>query len=327
MALCCRNWLRLFKNPTLWRSREFDFSGLQSQDVCKSGCQFARTFGRHLRKLTITCGIPSFYTQRIIQKSVESFLFEMSNVRGLHLTSFSAEHMHLSTSWFFIGSRNRLVAAISRFLRRQVKLESVDLSAMHAPVDNACRLIDSVSRACGDTLSRLVIDDLFIRRAAAFLKKRYLRGIQRFTALKTLSLNYDYISEDVVMILGDSLGECLESLTIKVNKNSFRDHLISEQGWNSFREDCPNASVVIHFESMVNFSEMKPILVRGIPMKECQICGGYDESEWCLSDTINHISEYYKDILGEYIVIPFYNPEQNRKRKDKLHIQAYIQYR
>ena len=128
MALVCRRWNSVFSNPCLWRYRYFRFGGLRSsRDEAQRAVGFTRKHGHALRHLTFLCETLTFRICKIYQMTITKCLSTLG-CRSCRLHTFVMSRLFIKTYWCFDFTRERLVAALARFLKRQTALKKFDMS-------------------------------------------------------------------------------------------------------------------------------------------------------------------------------------------------------
>lgn len=299
MARVCRNWSLAFEAGCLWRRRRFEMGGYRARTAEFQASGFAEKFGQHLRYLTISCNHPSLVTCKIFQRAMEAFLPKLQ--RKAKLKEFRFSRLEMDRYWRYEQLKEKLILTLTRFLRQQFCLRVLDLSYSQFYLSAGLRIIESVGLSCGHCLRRLMMEDIFHSRLTVYSGLRYKRAMSRFTNLRTLSLNYGYLSDDVMEILRGNLAGKLKTMRVRVYRSDPHGHRITKLAWNGLRRACPSLKVKFNFESIGFASDIIPILVAGIPLYELYIWTGFDDnSDWRLSSTLNHVAANFKDSLGRY---------------------------
>lgn len=295
-ALTCRNWGRLYYTPCLWRKRHFDVGGYRVHANGLRACQFASLHGRHVQNLSLTCTHPSYHTAKMFQKTMEELLFKMRHAK---LVEFELERLELERFWRFEASRDRLISNFVRFFRYQYRLETFDMTSAQLPSNGGIRILETLGSNSGETIKELFLEDFFHSRLAIIQVPRYLNCLTLFKNVEFLALNYNCISEDVIVLFAKTLRGKLDMINIKVCKLDPRHHRISGGAWGMLKRACPKLVVSFWFENIGQMHEIVPILSKEIPVRDFHIWTGYDdEADWGLNDTIRHLHVNYKHIIG-----------------------------
>lgn len=298
-ALVCQGWNRVFKSPCLWRTRSFEMGGYKAQIHGARACSFASTFGQYLRYLSISCSHPSYHTCKLFQKSIDELLVILKDTET-QLVDFELCRLELERYWKYDTHRDKLVSIFSKFLKTQRRLQCFDMSCAQFPAFGGCRVLDAIATQSSSTLQDLMIEDFFHSRLSVYPVKKFHKVISKFTDLKYLAINYNCLSDEVLEIFSKSLQKKLHFLNIKVSRNDPHLHRISGYAWKQLTRACPCLRVAIWFESVGMHNEIASILVKEAPVKDLHIWSGYDDdSDWRLSETVNHIAESYANVIGE----------------------------
>ena len=140
MALVCSRWSRIFSRPCLWRYRYFRFGGLRSNRTeAQRAIGFARKHGHALRYLTVICEHPSFSLCKRFQKTVTDF-FGALTWKNCKLRHLIMGQLYIDRYWRYDFTRERLVASLARFLKKQTTLELFDMSEAMFGVNNGFKV-------------------------------------------------------------------------------------------------------------------------------------------------------------------------------------------
>ncbi|KAL4223717.1 F-box only protein 39 [Mactra antiquata] len=296
-ALVCQSWYRAFKSPCLWRTRSFEMGGYKAQIYGERACKFATSFGQYLRYLAISCSHPSYHTCKLFQKTIDDFLVTLKEADA-QLVDFELCRLELERYWKYDTHRDKLVSIFSKFLKTQRRLQCFDMSSAQFPAFGGCRVLDAIGHHSGSTLQDLMIEDFFHSRLSLYNVKKFHKVITKFTNLQYLAINYNCLSDEVLEIFSKSLQRKLHFLNIKVFRNDPHFHRISGYAWKQFTLACPCLRVAYWFESVGMHNEIAPILAREAPVKDIHLWSGYDDdSDWRLSETIDHIADSYTNMI------------------------------
>lgn len=297
-AQVCSGWSRIFDSPCLWRARYFELGGYRAMQHGVKACKFAENFGQYLRYLSISCSHPSYYTCRLFQKSIDEF-FGVLKEAGTQLIEFELCRLELERYWKYDTPKEKLISIFSKFMRTQRRLRSFDMSSAQLPAFGGCRILDAIANHSGSGVQDLLIDDFFHSRLAVYQVKKFQKVIGKFTNLKYLSLNYNCLSEEILETFTRSLQGKLHFMNIKVFRSDPHLHRISGVTWKLLTRACPRLRVAFWFESIGSYTEIAPILLKEIPVKDIHIWSGYDDDQnWRLAEVIDHITEAYQSFIG-----------------------------
>ena len=139
-ALVCSRWSRIFSSPCLWRHRYFRFGGLRSsRDEAQRAIGFTRKHGHALRHLTFVCEHPNFSICKRFQKTITE-CFSTLGWRNCRLRTYIMSQLYIDRYWRYDFTRERLVTAIARLLKRQTALELFDMSEAMFSVNNGFKV-------------------------------------------------------------------------------------------------------------------------------------------------------------------------------------------
>ncbi|KAK3084259.1 hypothetical protein FSP39_010761 [Pinctada imbricata] len=294
-ALVCKNWLRMFHAPCLWRWRSFDMGGYRALKSGIRACQFAEILGSHLRYLTITCNHPSYHTAKVFQKAMEDLLLK---IRSAKIVEFEMEKLELDRFWKYETARDKLTNNLVRFFKGQVKIRMFDMTAAQFPALGGIRILETVGSSSGEKVEEIYLEDFFHSRIAAFQIPRFVQAITCFKELRFIAINYNCVSDEILEIFAKSLKGKLRCLNMKVYRNDPHRHQVSPYIWKRLRNACPKLRVTVWIESIGFYEEVLPVLSKDMPLREFHMWTGYDDdAEWRLHDTIYHLTNTYTGSL------------------------------
>ncbi|XP_050408604.2 uncharacterized protein LOC126823674 [Patella vulgata] len=234
------------------------------------------------------------------------FLTHLSKVRGTKILSLKIDYMDFYHGWrFFEMSRARLVGALCKFIRKQRHLQFIDISGAQIDFRDGGRVLKALA-ACHakNTLQTLQMKDFFELRYMAPHNDSFLAALRKFTTLKHLYLNFIYLNQTVLDILGKKLGTTLESLRLVIDSSEPQGRVLSHYDWTNFRERSPNCKVIFHFLGMMSQIEYTSALCRGAQVVEVDILSweGYpndlEPDTERMSEVVMHIANnFYKDLV------------------------------
>ena len=308
MACACKNWYRLFSSSVLWRERKVEFSSLAADRTAEKEIKFLNKHGQHLNKLKLGFGQPSFRSCAVISKAAENYLKRFSLRNDIHLKMIDLDNLRMEQYWHFILSRNRLITAICRMLRKQKFLETVNLSNARMRIFDACRILESLSKGpTANTIKNLYIEDFFENNVYPMRQLRYLHAISRFLCLENIHLNYKYLSEEVLLYFGRRLSASLQYLSIMI-EGDIRGMELPSHCWEELKSRCAKLKVAIYLcTTIIRGNDLTTSFVRGIPLCELYLTSWarFDDTEERLGILLRHIGNTYRSTIGKCIYIVF----------------------
>ena len=149
-------------------------------------------------------------------------------------------------------------------------------------------------------LYNLAIEDFFEPRQKVFAQPRFLKILSTIRRLANLSVNYNYLSDDVLMLLTCTTSQTLELINIKVFHTDPNQHKLNPILWRRLKRAAPKLAVSVYFEAVGDNRVIKRILLPAIPVVAIQIWTStrrHDE-DWQLCQALRHIADSYADTLG-----------------------------
>lgn len=219
MSMVCKNWLRIFHTPSLWRRRQFNLGGYYAHIAQEMACKFAAKHGQDLRYMTINSGHPSYHSCSLFQAATEKTLAAFQGKARIH--HFILRRLEIDRFWRLGGAREKLVSCLCRFFKSQRHIKVVDMTSSLFPLIGGCRLMEALAFTSDNTLQSLHIIDFFHHRLSAYNVNRFRKAISRLVNLKVLALNYNCFSEKIFLNLVTSGKGGLEKLKMKVNRYVF----------------------------------------------------------------------------------------------------------
>ncbi|XP_041348758.1 F-box only protein 39-like [Gigantopelta aegis] len=294
MSLTCKNWNNVFSYPCLWRTRYIELGGYKAISAGERACKFADSHGDHVRYLFLSCTHPSSHSCKVIQMTIDNFLFKIQNAKLLH---FELVRLNLDRFWKFEHLKEKIVHSFARFLLGQRNMLNFDMGDAHFSLTSGCRILEAIGSASGSTIKDLDIEDFFHSRLAMFQVKRFRNAFAMFTNLSCLSLNYNCLSDEIFECLAKTLAGKLKNISCTIYRTDPHYHRISSFSWKNLKAVCPSLTVDFWFESIGMSVDINRILVPEAPVREMHLWTGFDDSaDWQLGDTINHIAAHHKQI-------------------------------
>ncbi|BFZ03057.1 hypothetical protein BsWGS_06096 [Bradybaena similaris] len=256
-SMTCKQWRRVYYDPSLWRSRTFEFRG-----YCKSHAErlqtlkkYVDTMGIYLQHIRIVCPSPNMLTAFDVARCVETLLSGLSCTQFGRSTiqSFEMCQLFFARTWnFFRSSKCLLVDSISTFLEFQTQVKVLDLHNAFLPPPFAYRIMKSFARSNSVmTLEVLDILNYYSSEVSTNLIGRQLQSVCKGCwRLQEIKLNYAYLSSAKVVDLCEYLSESLKNLSIYVTIFDLArgGNIINSDSWRLAVQVCPRLQVYFHLE-------------------------------------------------------------------------------
>ncbi|RUS78999.1 hypothetical protein EGW08_013256 [Elysia chlorotica] len=274
-SCACRKWRRVFHDPSLWRSRSFDFSGYyrsQAQRMQQRLSGYVSAMGSHLQRLDVACSSPNLITAYSVAQGVRLLLLGLADLpagrRTLH--TFTLRHLNFDESWDgFRASKHVLVSSLSHFLQSQAALRSIDLKNAFLTPPFSHRVLRCVgasrSRA---TLTSLSVVNLFCcDTPSRYVAVHLMSVFRRCWRLSEISLNYIYLHAIGAARLCEALADSLLLLRLDLYVlDQTRGDVIRAAEWTSARLACPRLQVTLNTHCWPR--EPGAVIVASLPLRE-----------------------------------------------------------
>ena len=300
-ACTCKNWQRIFSTPKLWRYRRVVFNTQNAETTADRETKFIDQFGHCLYKLSLNFGQPNFKNCMAISKAGDLFMQRISLRNDIHIRELDLEALHMEQYWHFILSRNRLVGALCRMVRRQRFLHTVYMAGSRMRLIDGCRLLEALTKgATGSTIETIFMEDFFETTISPYRNPRFVKAMSRFLSLKHLHINYRYLNAVVLRNVSNRLGHSLENISLILD-GDVRGNEIRGEVWREFASKCPMAEVGIYLcTTILRGNDMRTPFVDGMPISNIYLTSWSrnDETEHRLGLLLRHIAVHYKHKLG-----------------------------
>ena len=248
MAKVCTTWSPLIDSGCLWRIRRFVF-GTYSEIGERKAIAFAAKHGRHLRDLEIKCRHPANSTKRF-HKNISIFLSFLHG--NAVLTDFDLSSLMLERYWRHEHTKELLFSTLSRFLKGQKRLIWFGMTSAQFSLLGGFKLLESLGIGSGLTLKFLNLEDFFHGGLRVFSLSRFVNLMDRFCKLRVVSLNYNCVSNDLIMKMAERFPRILKELNIKVNRFDPRLHRVDSFAWHILNNACPKLKVSMVYFNLYN---------------------------------------------------------------------------
>ncbi|BFZ03059.1 hypothetical protein BsWGS_06098 [Bradybaena similaris] len=303
-SMTCKQWRRVYYDPSLWRSRTFEFRG-----YCKSHAErlqtlmkYVDTMGTYLQHIRIVCPSPNVLTAYDVAGCVETLLSGLLCTQNGRSTiqSFEMCQLYFAHTWSFFRSSNLLLAnSIAAFLRLQKQVKTLSLHYAFLPPPFAYRIMKSFAQSKSvETLEVLDIRNYYSSEVSTILIGRQLKSIlPKCCRLQEIRLNYSYLSSAKVVDLCEYLSESLKNLCIYVTPDYSRDwNIINSDNWRDALHACPRLQVYFHFEGwprdalvfLVPYMPLAELTSSGTECRYSTLTLGYKTSLF-----LNHVAERF----------------------------------
>ncbi|XP_022086335.1 F-box only protein 39-like [Acanthaster planci] len=336
MAMVCSNWNRaIMKSPHLWRTKEFRLHG--NWRDCHN-LAYAKSVGRHLKRVYCSFGFRSHRYPRRMQKFFTALLAELYRsgpvqLLDLHVTSMQFHRNFQSPDTHH--ARKGIMRSLNRFLRRQTMLETLDLSEDLLRLDEGIALLSSVTENSSSTLKVLYIDDTFQQGAGVHADSSFARIMGRFTELVDVTINYSCMSAELLSRLATACSSALQVLNITTHRHDSHEHSIDREAWVDFSEALPGTHVTLSMSGIVRMVAVYRILTPGMPLTSLRVFG-HNDGGFHPDRTLRYLSRHFQHSIRKIVVDvgPVYHPYgrglhnlvQNCKKVENLQIHGRISW-
>lgn len=303
VATTCKNWNRLFSTAALWRKRRVKFSAVTPELTTEKEIKFLDKFGHCLNKLSLNLGRPTCRSCMEISKAVECYLQKICSRNDINIRELDLESLHMEQHWHFILSRNRVITALCKMIRRQKSIEAVYMAGARMRLVDGCRVLEALAKGRSrNTIKSLYLEDFFETSMVPFRHQRYVSAMSKFSVLEELHINYRYLSAEVIRNIANKLSQAFENLSV-VLEGDVRGLEIPSDAWMEFTETCPLADVGAYLcTTILRGNDLRPAFVRGIPLNQIYLTSWarIDETEQRLSLFLRHLGNMYNTTLENF---------------------------
>ncbi|KAH9524903.1 hypothetical protein Btru_028233 [Bulinus truncatus] len=301
MSQVCRDWNNSFKNPSLWRKREFVLGGPSAKITSKKNLCFTSIFGSCLRDVTIECHHKTSSTCRIITGTLEILL---KNIKGSQLCRFYLKDLELERFGKFPELKEKVARCLIKFFQSQTKLEQVRLEACQFSLSSGTKVLDSLTKSIGKELVYLDLSDYLLATPCVQELHKFQDTLTKFTNLSGICVNYSYISDRTIRHWAVSLCRKLESMYITVSGSEPHSHIISRSAWRELSASCPKLKVVVSLEDLSHANQIVPLLEPCVPLQSFFMSSDLESArETQLSATLKHLADNFKHRLEKLHLI------------------------
>ncbi|KAL4239468.1 F-box only protein 39 [Mactra antiquata] len=304
VACTCKNWNRLFSTAILWRKRRVVFDANAPETLAENEVKFLDRFGHCLTRLTLNFGRPTFKSCMNISKAAESYLKRMCSRNDIRLRELDLENLHMEQHWHFILSRNRLVTAVCKMIRKQRYLETVFMAGARLRLVDGCRILEALGKAqTRSKIKTLYMEDFFETNMFPSRHPRYVSAMSKFQVLEDIHLNYRYLSSEMIRNIANKQFRSMKTLSVVI-EGDVRGVEIPADAWMEFSEKCPLAEVGVYLcTTVLRGNDLRTPFVRGLPLNQIYLTSWsrIDETENRLANLLRHLGNMYNTSLGKHI--------------------------
>ena len=304
MGMTCQNWYRvIMSTPHLWRSAAMTFRG---KDEDTNHVKYARAVGRFWKKLYIFSGVRLGLRVGKFQRSFTAMLQILYSQRLDKLKELTVAELQFQRHFRgFLektsGARTGVLRSLNRFLRVQSQLECLDLSYATLKLEEGVSLLQSASEKSQNKIKYLQMFEMFSRDAAISFSADFANVIGRFETLVDLTLNYGYVTDELLTRLGECCRESLEFIRIRTHRNDSFQHTVDALLWNRIRQQIPRLRVKFSMSDIMKTNDIRRLLAMSMPLESVHICG-HDDNDFRPHRTTTHLARLYRDTLRKVVI-------------------------
>uniref|UniRef100_A0A3B4TF20 F-box protein 39 n=1 Tax=Seriola dumerili TaxID=41447 RepID=A0A3B4TF20_SERDU len=329
--MVCHHWHNVMRSPSLWRYRFFHFNGRLSKfrqsEYC-SAVTYARYLGPYLERLEVCVCPPrrSLAAQRL-EQTISGLFSELTRVRA-PLRSLSIVRLELNRSAWTLRLRNSLANCLIDFLRRGL-LSALSHSQSHLYPRCYISSLDLVGFFSG---SLHVYQDSSVPSVLCHLQ-----------GLTNLSLSYSCLSDELLMALRQSRnssreGDRLQTFSLHCSLNESHRQVVCGNSWAALASTCPDLTVKLTVDQVINTDRLARILQREIPLTEYSMTAFYSpDDDWSAVPLLCNLLPQYRRSL-QYLTLDLSNCNESLdeellelvqvcERLEQLRIWAFLEIR
>ncbi|XP_070572854.1 F-box only protein 39-like [Ptychodera flava] len=290
-----KHWYNIYKTPRLWRRRSFKLNGtFRDQRALK----YARSLGRYLVYCFLTCSIHSDRFARRFQKSLTSYLHCLFQLKA-NLKEFAFTQLELDRYFKDVFVRVKMIRSLTRFLRSQKQLVYFDMTSSWMNEIEGYQVLDALTLKCHSTVEYLHLEDYFGSHIPVYRSSDFLEIMSRFRSLKVINLNYNCLSNALLLRLAENCGSALRTFNIKCFKEDPYTQLIWASSWGELKNACRKLSVCICFDGVFAYETVKRILSSAIPLTHVDMFGDNEDDSFDPDLTMRYLARNYHATLQE----------------------------
>ncbi|XP_077996480.1 F-box only protein 39-like [Glandiceps talaboti] len=291
-----KHWHNVYKTPRLWRKCHFRLHGSFRDE---RAIKYARTLGRYMRSGYITCGIHSDRFARRFQKSLTSYLHYLYNQRtqleDLAFTRFELERYFRNQD-----IRSKLIRSLKRFLRIQRRLVYFDMTSCAMGELEGYQVLQALTNKCDATVQFLHLEDFFGSHISVYRSQEFVDVMSKFKTLKVINMNFNCLSNKLLLSLAETCGRTLKTLNIKCFRDDPYSQIIWGSSWGELKRACTNnLSVCICFDGVYAYEIVRRVLNPAIPLSHVDLYGDNEDDTFDPDITLRYLALNFNDTLQE----------------------------
>jgi hypothetical protein len=193
----------------------------------------------------------------------------------------------------------KLVNAMCGLFRGQTRLRVVKLTEAYVKLVTGKRLLQALAKGSGEHVTNLNIVDFFQYGLAMYRVPNFHLNITSFSNLRKLSINFNCLSDEILVGVARQTRGRLRRLTVRVQERDPHGHRISGRTWKATRALCPKLQVDFEFDSICTYPDVVPLLPPEIPLRSLRVWTGMDlEDESWVPGFICYTTENFSHCLG-----------------------------
>ena len=122
-------------------------------------------------------------------------------------------------------------------------------------------LLKAIGRGSGRSILMLNLWDYFQVNLNIASQVGFLLAMRTMVQLRNLSLNYNYMSDELLKILTRHCSHSLKYIVIKIVGYNLPHHRIDRDQWKHLHSACPQITVAMSFEELQEYDSIKNIAV------------------------------------------------------------------
>lgn len=260
-ALVCRRWRNCFYSPLLWHSFCFKFN---NNCASKTSCyeEILANQGVYLRNVKLICEQGLKINRENACKLIEDFSkLESRRLQSFELIFAGENPLFYSGSEFTICLL-KLFKPACNGIRVATQLKNINLRRF--PVAFSDSLFESLIEHNPDLESLNIQNDSLVCKVTPRCIHNIVKQCKK---LKSLSLHYTSISEEVILALTEKDRVPLERLSVKCRREEkYARDVISGETWLQLKRNVPNLRVTFVFDTSCPMFKVDEILKPEIPL-------------------------------------------------------------
>ncbi|CAL1285883.1 unnamed protein product [Larinioides sclopetarius] len=274
----CKAWRNNLFHPKLWRKVVFQLNSCDNKTVNQSnGARFlAKHCGRFVREVIIEVNSSN---PRDVQlcKEVLKVLTYNNNLRALSIKPLSSRLEW--TDYNDTLSLDQYVEFLIRIIKRAHCLEHLSLGCIEELLDLSEHFLAPLSKHQAKCLRSLHLSSVKEVPGNYFINDLKTSLFRTFLQLERLSIDYDYLSDQLLDVFSQPQHRPLTHLIIHVHSFDYRFPRVSDAAWKRLTLHSPNLEVTINLLHFHNLAEnVRHVLDSEMPLAHFRVyfSSGFD---------------------------------------------------